>query len=279
MHPMLNTAIKAARKAGSIINRASLDPGIIKVTEKEKNDYVTDIDKTCENEILNILRQAYPKHHFLAEELTSNQLNSPIKFSSSHPTWIIDPIDGTTNFIHGFPNYCISIALHQNGEIEQAVVYDPSRDELFTASKGRGAYLNDRRLRVSKQITLDSALIATGFPPRDPKMFDNYYSIVKKLGKSSTSIRRVGSAALELCYVASGRFDGFFELGLMPWDSAAGSLIIQESGGFVGNFNGDNNFLFTSNIVAANPKLFALIVRILSNYKFQISSKIKVERF
>ncbi|OUT98882.1 MAG: inositol monophosphatase [Betaproteobacteria bacterium TMED41] len=276
MHPMLNTAIKAARKAGSIINRASLDPGIIKISQKEKNDFVTDIDKNCESEIINILKLAYPSHHFLAEEATSSGKNEPIKFSYNHPTWIIDPIDGTTNFIHGLPNYCVSIALHHKKEIEQAVVYDPSRDELFTASKGRGAYLNDRRLRVSKQIRLQSSLIATGFPPRDPDLFDSYYSVLQTISKSSISIRRIGSAALELCYVASGRFDGFFEIGLMPWDSAAGSLIVQEAGGFVGNFNGDNDYLFSSNIVAANPKIFALLIRTLSNHEFSIKPRIKV---
>ena len=278
MHPMLNTAIKAARKAGAIINRASLDPGIIKISEKKKNDFVTDIDRTCETEIINILKIAYPNHHFLAEETTSTEAVDDIKFSNKHPTWIIDPIDGTTNFIHVLPNYCVSIALHQNNEIEQAVVYDPSRDELFTASKGRGAYLNDRRLRVSKHIKLESSLIATGFPPRDPNMFENYYHILQTLSKSSISIRRIGSAALELCYVASGRFDGFFEIGLMPWDCAAGSLIIQEAGGFVGNFKGDNNYLFTSNIVAANPKLFASIIRVLSQQNFSISPRLSVNK-
>ena len=276
MHPMLNTAIKAARRAGSIINRASLDPGVIKITEKEKNDFVTDIDKNCEIEIINILRQAYPNHKFLAEESTTKNSKEGINFSFKHPTWIIDPIDGTTNFIHGLPNFCISIALHVNGDLEQAVVYDPSRDELFTASKGRGAYLNDRRLRVSKNIYLESSLVATGFPPRDPKLYENYFNTLKKLGKSSTSIRRLGSAALELSYVAAGRLDAFFEIGLMPWDSAAGSLIVRESGGFVGNFSGNEDFLFTSNIVAANPKLFAKIIRILSNCEFVIPKGIKI---
>ncbi len=273
---MLNTAIKAARRAGTIINRASLDPGIIKVSQKEKNDFVTDIDRTCENEIISILKLAYPHHRFLAEESSSSDSKDTIKFSNSHPTWIIDPIDGTTNFIHGFPNYCVSIALHQNKEVEQAVVYDPSRDELFTASKGRGAYLNDRRLRVSKQIKLESSLIATGFPPKDAELFKNYYSVLHTLSKSSISIRRMGSAALELCYVAAGRFDGFFEIGLMPWDSAAGSLIVQEAGGFVGNFKGDNDYLFSSNIVAGNPKVFALLIRSLAKYKFTFTSQMKI---
>lgn len=267
MHPMLNTAIKAARKAGAIINRASLDPTKIKISEKERNDFVTNIDKECELEIISILHSAYPKHAFLGEE-SSNFNEEKIKKFKQGYTWIIDPIDGTTNFIHDFPFYSISIGLMLNGDICQAVVYDPHRDELFTSSKGRGAYLNDRRLRVSSQTELSSSLLTTGFPPKNIKYLNDYVYLLKKMIQNEVSLRRTGSAALELCYVAAGRSDGFFELGLMPWDSAAGSLIVKEAGGFVGDFVGGDDYIFSGKIIASSPKIFPLIAKMLANSGF-----------
>ena len=263
MHPMLNTAIKAARRAGSMINRAALDPTKIKVSEKDKNDFVTNIDKECEIEIINILKTAYPKHEFLGEE-SGNYNDENIEKLKKGYTWIIDPIDGTTNFIHDFPFYAVSIGLMLNGEVCQAVVYDPYRDELFTSSKGRGAYLNDRRLRVSSQTVLNSSLLTTGFPPKNIKYLDDYVLLLKKMIQNEVSIRRTGSAALELCYVAAGRSDGFFELGLMPWDTAAASMIVKEAGGFVGDFSGGNDYIFSGNIIASTPKIFPLIAKLLA---------------
>tara|TARA_E500000178_G_scaffold356701_1_gene437448 strand:+ start:54983 stop:55798 length:816 start_codon:yes stop_codon:yes gene_type:complete len=262
---MLNTAVKAARRAGAIINRATLDPTKIKISEKEKNDFVTNIDKNCEQEIIDILLSAYPKHSILAEESGTLIMNPSNENINHGYTWIVDPIDGTTNFIHDFPFYSVSIGLMLNGEITQAVVYDPHRDELFISSKGRGSYLNDRRLRVSNQIIVEGSLITTGFPPKNKTNYSKYINLINKLVNNSVSVRRIGSAALELCYVAAGRSDCFFEIGLMPWDIAAGSLIVKEAGGFVGDFIGGDGYLFNGDIVASNPKLFPIISKLIAS--------------
>jgi myo-inositol-1(or 4)-monophosphatase len=255
---MLNTAVKAARKAGSIINRASLDIDLVRVSAKGRSDFVTEVDRAAEEAILDTLRSAYPQHGFLAEESGASDPEGNHEY-----TWIIDPLDGTTNFIHGFPQYSVSIALQQRGQLTQAVVYDPTRNELFTASKGRGAFLNDRRLRVSRRTQLKECLIGTGFPFRSLEQLDAYLRIFKRITEEAAGVRRPGSAALDLAYVAAGRLDGFWEFGLSPWDMAAGALLIVEAGGFVADFAGEANYLATGNLVCGNPKVFPQLLKLV----------------
>lgn len=261
LHPMLNIAIKAARAAGSIINRASLDLDLLTISSKAPNDFVTEVDKAAENAIIDVLLQAYPGHGILAEESGSER-----GARDSDYVWIIDPLDGTTNFIHGFPVYAVSIALAFKGQVQQAVVYDPSRNDLFYASKGRGAFLNDKRLRVSKRIRMNEALIGTGFPFRKGDNFKRYVKMFEAVMQNCAGLRRPGAAALDLCYVAAGYYDGFFETGLHPWDIAAGSLMITEAGGLIGNFTGDADFLYQREVVAGNPKIYGQLVHTLAPY-------------
>jgi len=251
MHPMLNTAVKAARKAGSIINRASLDLDLIKVAAKGRSDFVTEVDRAAEAAIIEVLKNAYPSHEILAEESGASKPEGGNEY-----TWIIDPLDGTTNFIHGFPQYAVSIGLQHNGQITQGVVYDPTRNELFTATRGRGAYLNDRRIRVSRRVKLQEALIGTGFPFRKLEHLDEYVRMFKRITEATAGIRRPGAAALDLAYVACGRLDGFWEFGLSPWDVAAGSLLIIEAGGLLSDFDGEPNYLTGGHIVCGAPKVF-----------------------
>ncbi|MGI4815699.1 MAG: inositol monophosphatase family protein [Janthinobacterium lividum] len=258
-HPMLNIAIKAARSAGSIINRASLDLDRVQVTQKQHNDFVTDVDKAAEASIIDTLRIAYPDHTVLAEE-------SGASAGSSDYQWIIDPLDGTSNFIHGFQYYCVSIALAHKGVVTQAVVYDPTRNDLFTATRGAGAFLNNRRLRVAKRDRLADGLIGTGFPFRERSGLGSYLKLFEKMTEACAGLRRPGAAALDLANVAAGRMDGFFEQGLKPWDVAAGSLLVSEAGGLVGNYEGESNFLHTNEIVAGNPKIYAQMVQILAEF-------------
>lgn len=261
LHPMLNIAIKAARAAGAIINRASLDVDRLTVTSKGPNDFVTEVDQAAERAIIETLLTAYPDHAILAEE-SGRAMGS----QTSDYVWIIDPLDGTTNFIHGFPQYAVSIALAFKGKVEQAVVYDPARNDLFYATKGRGAFLNDKRLRVSKRIRLADSLIGTGFPFRKGDNFKRYLKIMEALMPLCAGLRRPGAAALDLCYVAAGWYDAFFETGLSPWDVAAGSLIVSEAGGLVGNFTGEADFLYQREILAGSPKVYAQLVPILASY-------------
>ena len=261
LHPMLNIAIKAARAAGAIINRASLDVERLTVTSKGPNDFVTEVDQAAEQAIIDTIRQAYPGHGFLAEESGRSQGAQHSDF-----VWIIDPLDGTTNFIHGFPQYAVSIALAFKGKVEQAVVYDPSRNDLFYATKGRGAYLNDKRIRVSKRIRLADSLIGTGFPFRKGDNFKRYLKIMEELMPACAGLRRPGAAALDLCYVAAGWYDGFFETGLSPWDIAAGSLIVTEAGGLIGNFTGEADYLYQREVIAATPKVYGQLVQILTPF-------------
>jgi myo-inositol-1(or 4)-monophosphatase len=255
MHPALNIAIKAARRAGQIINRASLDLDLVKVSSKRHNDFVTEIDKAAEAAIIGVIRDAYPEHAILAEESGPS--------GESEYRWIIDPLDGTTNFIHGFPQYAVSIALAHKGVLTQAVIYDPTRNELFTASRGRGAFLNDRRLRVGNRVRLEEALIGTGFPYRVFEHMDAYLGMFRELMQKTAGIRRPGSASLDLAYVAAGRFDGFWEIGLAPWDLAAGALLITEAGGLVGDLTGEAGYLESGNIVGGSPKIFAQILQVI----------------
>ena len=261
LHPMLNVAVKAARAAGAIINRAALDLEAVRVSQKEVNDFVTEVDHASEKAIIETLLTAYPGHGILAEESGSQHGAKDSEF-----VWIIDPLDGTTNFIHGFPVYCVSIALTVRGKLEQAVIYDPTRNDLFTATKGRGAYCNDRRLRVSKRIRLSDSLLSTGFPFRKGDNFNSYLHMMGEVMKASAGLRRPGSAALDLAYVAAGRTDGFFEKGLRPWDMAAGALLVTEAGGLVGNFTGEADYLDQQECLAANPKIYGQLVTLIGKY-------------
>lgn len=254
---MLTNAVKAARQAGDIINFASRDLGQLKIQTKSFNDFVSEVDQAAEKAIIDTLKSAYPDHGFLGEE--GGDINE-----AAENIWIIDPLDGTTNFLHSFPQYCVSIALQQKGVITQAVIYDPVHNDLFTATKGRGAFLNDKRIRVGSRIKLQEALISTGFPFREFSYLDTYMDMLKDMIKSTTGIRRPGSAALDLAYVAAGFSDGFFELNLSAWDIAAGGLLVQEAGGIVGDFEGNESWLQTGNIVAANPKVFAQMLQVLA---------------
>ncbi len=258
MHPLLNTAVKAARKAGAIINRASLDLDILRVTSKGHADFVTEVDRAAEKVIIDTLSQAYPDHGFLAEESGATHPDKEADY-----TWIIDPLDGTTNFIHGFPQYAVSIGCRHGGQITQAVIYDPSRNDLFTATRGRGAFLNDRRLRVSKRTQLKESLIGTGFPFRSFEKLDQYLRLFKQLTACTAGIRRPGAAALDLAYVAAGRFDGFWEYGLAPWDMAAGSLLVIEAGGLITDDLGDADYMGSGNVVCGNPKIHPQLLRLV----------------
>ena len=264
MHPTLNIAVKAARRAGGIINRAARDVELLKVSAKRDKDFVTEVDKAAEAAIIEVLKEAYPDHAILAEESGAS--------GDSDTVWIIDPLDGTTNFIHGFPQYAISIAQQHKGVLQHAVVYDPTKNELFTASKGSGAFLNERRIRVSKRVKLNEVLLGTGFPFRYFEHVDAYLAIFRDMMHKTAGVRRPGAAALDLAWVAAGRIDGFWELGLSPWDMAAGALLITEAGGLVGDLTGEPNYLETGNIVGGNPKVFAQLLQIIAPH---LNAKLK----
>lgn len=245
---MLNIAVKAARRAGALINRALLEGGL-DIRAKNRNDFVTQVDRAAEQAIIDIIRRAYPEHSFVAEESGASAGARP-EFQ-----WVIDPLDGTTNYIHGFPQYCVSIALEHKAVLSQAVVYDPAKNELFTASRGRGAYLDDRRMRVSKCAQLADALVGTGFPFKELARIDLYMRQLRTLMGACAGVRRAGAAALDLAYVAAGRLDAFWEMGLSRWDMAAGALLIQEAGGLVSDLDGEAGFLDSGDIAAAAPKV------------------------
>lgn len=252
MHPMLNIATRAARSAGNIVVRYLDRLDELTVASKQANDFVSEVDRQAEDAIIQTLRKAYPDHAILAEESGKQGENDYL--------WIIDPLDGTTNFLHGFPSFSVSIALQHKGTLEQAVVYDPLLQEMFTATRGSGAMVNNRRLRVSRRRSLEGALLGTGFPFKQQEHLDTYLATFKALFPDAAGIRRQGSAALDLAYVAAGRLDGFWEIGLNPWDMAAGVLLIREAGGIVGDFEGGGQYMDTGNIVCGNPKVFAAIV-------------------
>ncbi|WP_171090585.1 inositol monophosphatase family protein [Usitatibacter rugosus] len=256
MHPMLNTAVKAARKAGAVINRGANDLDRLTIHRKRQNDYVSEVDHAAEAEIIKILKEAYPTHGFLAEESGKDR-------AKNEYVWCIDPLDGTTNFLHGNPQYCVSIALLHNGVPEQGVVFDPNRNELFTATKGSGAYLNERRIRTSKLENFKDSLIATGFPFREESQFDEYIAQFSAMVRATAGLRRPGAAALDLAWVACGRVDGFWEIGLSPWDMAAGALLVREAGGRIGDLQGEDKFLESGKVVASNPKIFTQLLKTL----------------
>jgi myo-inositol-1(or 4)-monophosphatase len=258
MHPTLSTAVKAARRAGSIITRASEDIGSLTINDKGFNDFVSEVDLASEKEIIRVLKASYPDHAFLGEESgLSHQADN---------VWIIDPLDGTTNFLHGFPQYCVSIALEEKGEITQAVIYDPNRNDLFTATKGQGAYLNQRRMRVSNKSKLKECILGTGFPFRDFQHLPVYLKIFEEVVRGTSGVRRPGSAALDLAYVAAGWFDGFFEINLSKWDIAAGGLLVTEAGGIVSDFSEKDGWLHSGNIVATTPKIYDPLIKIIRNH-------------
>ena len=241
--------------------RSALDIEAVRVSQKQSNDFVTEVDQAAEDAIITTLLTAYPDHGILAEESGQSRGNP----KSDH-VWIIDPLDGTTNFIHGFPVYCVSIALEVRGRIEQAVVYDPTRNDLFTATRGRGAFMNERRIRVGKRTRLKECLISTGFPFRPGDNIEQYMALMGDMMRGTTALRRPGAAALDLAYVAAGFTDGFFETGLSPWDVAAGSLLVTEAGGLVGNFSGDADFLNQRECLAGNPRIYGQMVQVLGKY-------------
>lgn len=256
MHPMLNTAIKAARQAGNVILRYSDKLDRLAVETKGRNDFVSEVDRDAEAEIIYVIRKAYPDHAILAEESG--------RYDGSSYQWVIDPLDGTTNFLHGYPQYAVSIALLDKGKLDQAVVYDPLRNELFTASRGAGAQLNDRRIRVSRVTRMSDALLGTGFPFKQFDNLETWINSFRTLLPLTSGVRRAGSAALDLVHVACGRLDGFWEIGLKPWDIAAGALIIEEAGGIVSDFVGGRNYLESGNIVAGTPRIHGDILKQLA---------------
>lgn len=262
MQATLNIAIEAAREAGKVIFRNMSRVHSLSIKTKEKNDFVSEVDLQAEHEIINIIHRVYPQHSILAEESGSRNSSSNNEYQ-----WIIDPLDGTTNFLHSFPHYSVSIALKHKERLEVAVIYDPFKDELFCAGRGNGASLNDRKIRVSMLPSFDGALLATGFPFRENQNIDTYLTSLKDIMLQTSGIRRAGSAALDLAYVAAGRVDGFWEFGLNTWDIAAGSLIVQEAGGLVGDTKGGHTHLETGNIVAANTKIFRQILQSLNKSK------------
>ena len=252
MNPMTNIAARAAREAGHLLLRYFNRMENIPVEEKQANDFVTEVDRASEKIIIGAIRKAYPDHAILAEESGDHAGNDY--------QWIIDPLDGTTNYLHGFPQFSISIAVQHRGELVAAVVHDPLRDETFTAHKGGGAYLNEHRIRVSKRKDLHGALLGTGIPYRDQRFVDNYFGMMKALIRDAAGVRRPGSAALDFAWLAAGRIDGFWELGLARWDFAAGALLVQEAGGVVTDLSGGDRHFETGNVVAGNVKIHPVML-------------------
>ena len=264
MNPMLNTAIKAAHQAGDIIARSADRIDQLQIENKDKNDFVSEVDRMAEDTIISILKKAYPSHTFLGEESGVHKATkAPDKNTTDSYEWIIDPLDGTTNYLYGIPHYAVSIALKKNGKLDQAVIYDPMKDDLFYASRGGGAFLNKRRIRVSKRLSLTNALLTTGVPyrPDQADLIDQYLLTLKALIIDTAGVRRPGSASLDLAYVAAGRYDGFWEFGLHEWDIAAGVLLVQEAGGLVGDLKGGSSHLQSGDIVAASPKVFKDMIK------------------
>jgi myo-inositol-1(or 4)-monophosphatase len=256
VQPLLNIAVRAARAAGEVIVRSLNRLESLTITSKGRNDFVSEVDHAAEAEIIKVIRKSYPSHAFLAEESG--------RTGESDTIWIIDPLDGTTNFLHGFPTFAVSIACQIKGKLEHGVVYDPMSQELFTTSRGGGAHLDNRRIRVSKQRGLEGSLIGTGFPYRaNAKYLDSYLQMLRAVMENTAGVRRPGSAALDLAYVAAGRTDGFWEIGLAPWDTAAGTLLIQEAGGRIGTLTG-GEYTQGGNVLAGSPKVYAALVELLA---------------
>lgn len=276
MNPILNTAFKAARKAGDMMIRASANLDAVKVDSKAFNDFVSDIDRQSESILLDTLFYSYPTHLVRSEEggyfrasktregVTIEQMDAADVPAVPEYEWIIDPLDGTTNYLHGHPQYAISMALLHKGKLQEALVYAPEHNDCYMASRGQGALRNDRRIRVSNRIELNRCLIGTGFPVVDQSMMDTYLAILKDFLAKTAGGRREGAAALDLCALACGRLDGFFEFNLKPWDIAAGALIVQEAGGIVTDMQGNESWLESGDVVAANPKVLAQMLQIIA---------------
>lgn len=271
MHPLVNIGVQAARKAGQIMIRSIDQLHSLKVQQKGYNDFVTNIDLACEQIIIDMIRRAYPNHEILGEESGLSEPEYKITNSQvDNVTWIIDPLDGTSNYMHGLPQFCISIGIMIKNRIEHGIIYDPFHDELFTATRGGGAQLNDKRIRISPSVEFEKALIGTGIPFRrtedlsefTPRL-DTYLNLLKKLIPQVAGIRRGGSAALDLAYVASGRLDGFFEQHLKIWDIAAGSLMIEEAGGIITSYDGENNFLKNCDVVCGSQKIHKILLDLI----------------
>lgn len=257
MHALLNVAVMAARHGGNNLLRSLKNLDRLKVEMKGRNDFVSDADRNAERAVIDTILKHYPDHEILAEESGSQ--------GDSDHVWVIDPLDGTTNFLHGFPVFCVSVALTIKGRVEHAAIYDPLRDELFTATRGDGAQLNGRKIRASRETRLDRALLGTGFPFRDSnKSLDPYLNMFRRAIESSAGVRRPGAAALDLAYVAAGRFDGFWETGLAPWDIAAGSLMIREAGGIISGLDGSENYMDTGHVLAGTPKIYGALARLFA---------------
>lgn len=269
MEPMLSIALKAARKAGEIIERSLERVDLLTIEEKGRNDFVSEVDKKSEKEIIYHLSKMYPEHRFIGEE------HGRSGAKESDYEWIIDPLDGTTNFLHGIPHFAVSIACQYKGKLEHAVVLDPVKREEFAASRGKGATLNDRRIRVSNRLGMRGALIGTGVPFNGFALehIDPYLACLKEVAGQTAGIRRPGSAALDLAYVAAGRFDGFWEMNLQPWDIAAGALILKEAGGMVSDFNGGANYLESGHIVCASPKVFKPLLQVVKKHLGEIPTR------
>ncbi|MCC4832069.1 inositol-1-monophosphatase [Shewanella sp. 1_MG-2023] len=257
MHPMLTIATRAARAAGQTIMRAYTELDKVEVDSKGLNDFVTSVDKEAEATITYQIRKSYPDHTIVGEEDGEN------RGSNKDYVWIVDPLDGTNNFVRGIPHFAVSIAVQYKGKIEVAVIYDPVREELFSAVRGQGAKVNDFRLRVTGVNELAHTMIGTGFPFKSRQHTETYMNILGEVFPVCADIRRAGSAALDLAYVAAGRLDGFFEIGLKPWDIAAGDLICREAGGTVTDFTGNHNYLTSGNVVAGSPKVTSELVKIM----------------
>lgn len=262
MHPIVNIAVAAARSAGKVILRSQDQMDKLQIIEKGRNDFASQVDKAAEDIIIETIKKAYPQHAILAEESGVTPGNG----QGSDVTWIIDPLDGTTNFLHGFPQFCISIGVKQGDKIYHGVVYDPVRDELFSASRGEGARMNGKRLRVSNAEKLQKSLLGTGFPFRDFTYLDDYLTFLKAIIPHCAGIRRAGAAALDLAYVAAGRLDGFWEFGLKPWDIAAGALLIQEAGGYISTIQGEGEILNGQSILAAPPKIYQELMELCKQF-------------
>jgi len=266
MHPMLNIAIRAARKAGNLIAKHYETPDAVEASQKGDNDFVTNVDREAERLIIEVIRKSYPQHTIISEEC------GELVGEDGDVQWIIDPLDGTTNFIKHLPHFAVSIAVRIKGRTEVAVVYDPMRNELFSSTRGQGTQLNGYRLRGSTSRDLEGAIIATGFPFKLKQHSDTYMNLVSKLFKQCADFRRSGSAALDLAYVAAGRVDGFFEIGLKPWDYAGGELLVREAGGLVTDFVGGHNYLNSGNLVAGNPRV---VKSMLSAMREELSDALK----
>ena len=262
MNPILNLAVKAARRAGKIILRYMDRLDRVSVEQKGHNDFVSEVDRMAEQDIIETIHHLYPNNHIIAEERGGELSTDP---GHDQVEWIIDPLDGTINYLHKHPQFAVSIAARQNGRLQHAVIFDPLRDEIYIASRGQGAQLNNRRIHVTHQPRLDRSLLATGFPFRNPEDFDPWMNIFKALLPEVTDIRRCGSAALDLAYLACGRLDGYWESGLGPWDIAAGSLLVREAGGLVADYQGNQNFLATGEVIAANQMIFNELMVIVAN--------------